>query len=96
MKFTLTRMSHKSSAVLRYTGTGADFVGFTFSQGVDPASPANLLETRASTRSPFARDEFCETCGLILVILFVALSSDSLKAINKPNEIVIMADDIGY
>ncbi len=22
------------------------------------------LETRASTRSPFARDEFCETCGL--------------------------------
>lgn len=33
---------------------------------------------------------------LILVILFVALSSDSLKGINKPNEIVIMADDIGY
>lgn len=33
---------------------------------------------------------------LILVILLVALSSDSLKAINKPNEIVIMADDIGY
>ena len=33
---------------------------------------------------------------LILVILFVALSSDSLKAINKPNVIVIMADDIGY
>ena len=31
---------------------------------VDPASPPHLLETRTSTRSPFARDEFCETCGL--------------------------------
>ena len=60
----LARMSHKSSTALRYTGTGADFVGFPTSQGVDPASPANLLEAHNSTRSPFARDEFCETCGL--------------------------------
>ena len=69
----LTRMSHKSSTALRYTGTGADFVGFPcpcFAQkqadfaGFDPASPAHLLETRTSTRSPFARDEFCKTCGL--------------------------------
>ena len=56
-------MSHKSSTALRYTGTGADFVGFAYLQGVDLASPAHLLETRTSTRSPFARDEFCETCG---------------------------------
>ena len=57
-------MSHKSSTALRYTGTGADFVGFRTLQGVDPASPPHRLETRTSTRSPFARDEFCETCGL--------------------------------
>ena len=60
----LTRISHKSSTALRYTGTGADFVGFANLQGVDPASLAHLLETRISTRSPFARNEFCEICGL--------------------------------
>ena len=57
-------MSHKFSTALRYVGTGADFVGFPTSQGVDPASSANLPETRTSTRPPFARDEFCEKCGL--------------------------------
>ncbi len=60
-------MSHKFSTALRNTGTGADFVGFATLQGVDPASPANLFETRASTRSPFARYEFCETCGFARV-----------------------------
>ena len=60
----LARMSHKSSTALRYTGTGADFVGFRTLQGVDPASPPHRLETHTSTRSPFARDEFCETCRL--------------------------------
>ena len=60
----LTRMSHKFSTALRNTGADADFVGFASLQGVDPASPANLHKTRASTRSPFARYEFCETCGL--------------------------------
>ena len=69
----LARMSHKSSTALRYVGTGAGFVGFHARashrcmptlQGVDPVSPANLLETRTSTRPPFARYEFCETCGL--------------------------------
>ena len=54
----LTRMSHKLSTALRYVGTGADFVGFATLQGVDPASPAHLLETRTSTRPPFARHEF--------------------------------------
>ncbi len=60
----ITRMSHKFSTTFWNTGTGADFFGFATLQGVDPASPANLFETRASTRSPFARDEFCETCGI--------------------------------
>ena len=60
----LARMSHKSSTALQYTGTGADFVGFGTLQGVDPASPPHRLETRTSTRSPLARDEFRETCGL--------------------------------
>ena len=71
-------MSHKSSTALRYTGTGADFAGFHARashrcmptlQGVDPASSANLHETRTSTRSPFARDEFCETCELVCRLL---------------------------
>ncbi len=61
---TLARMSHKFSTALRYVGTGADFVGFATLQGVDPASLAHLLETRTSPRPPFARHEFCETCGL--------------------------------
>ncbi len=71
---TLARMSHKFSTALRNirlhvlrrdkTGADADFVGFASLQGVDPASPANLHKTRASTRSPFARYEFCEKCGL--------------------------------
>ena len=60
----LARMSHKSSTALRNTGTGADFVGFATLQGIDPASPAHRLETRTSTRSSFARYEFCETSGL--------------------------------
>ena len=59
----LARKSPKSSAALRHIGTGADFVGFPTLQGVDPASPANLHETRTSTRFPFARYEFCEACG---------------------------------
>ena len=61
---TPARMSHKFSTALRNTGAEADFVGYASLQGVDPASPANLHKTRASTRSPFARYEFCEKCGL--------------------------------
>ena len=61
-------MSHKFSTALWNTGTGADFVGFAALKGVDPASPANLSETRASARSSFARYEFCEKCGLIFVL----------------------------
>ncbi len=57
-------MSHKFSTALRYAGPGAGFVGFATLQGVDPASPANLHESPTSTRPPFARYEFCETCGL--------------------------------
>ena len=60
-------MSPKFSTALRNTGADADFVGFASLQGVDPASPANLHKTRASTRSPIARYEFCEKCGLIFV-----------------------------
>ena len=60
----IAHMSHKSSTALRYVGTGADFVGFASLQGVDPASLANLPETRTNTRPPFARYEFCEKCGL--------------------------------
>ena len=63
-RYRLARMSHKSSTALRYVGTVADFVGFGILQGVDPASPPHRLETRTSTRPPFARDEFCETCRL--------------------------------
>ncbi len=36
----------------------------TVLQGVDPASPAHLLETRTSTRSSIARHELCETSVL--------------------------------
>ena len=60
----IARISHKSSAALRYVGTGGDFPGIGTSQGVDPASPPNLHETPTSTRPPFARDEFCEISGL--------------------------------
>ena len=60
----LARISHKSSAALRNDGAGADFPGFGSLQGVDPASPPNLHETPASTRPPFARDEFGEISGL--------------------------------
>ena len=59
----LARMSHKSSTALRNLGTGVDLVGFATLQGVDPASPAHLREAHTSTRSSFARYEFCETCG---------------------------------
>ena len=61
----LTRMSHKFSTALRNVGADAALVGFATLQGVDPASPANLLDARTSTRPSFARHEFCETCGLI-------------------------------
>ena len=60
----LARMSHKFSTALRYAGTGSGFVGFAALQGVDPASPANRLETHTSTRPPFARYEFSEKSGL--------------------------------
>ena len=63
----LARMSHKSSTALRNPGTGADFVGFTTLQGVDPASSAHQREAHTSTRSSFARNEFYETCGLGVV-----------------------------
>ena len=59
-------MSHKFSTALRNVGTGAALVGCATLQGVDPASPANLLDSRTSTRPSFARHEFCETCGLEL------------------------------
>ena len=58
-------MSHKPSTALRNVGTGADLVGFATLQGVDPASPAYLLDARTSTRSSFARHEFGEICGLV-------------------------------
>ena len=60
------------------TGAGAGIAGFHARashrcmptlQGVDPASPANRHETRSSTRSSTARDEFCETCGLEAISL---------------------------
>ena len=51
-------MSHKFSTALRNVPAGADLVGFATLQGVDPASPANLLEAHTSTRSSFARHEF--------------------------------------
>ena len=59
----LVRISHKSSTTLRYTGAGADFVGFATSQGVDPASPANLLESRTSTRPPLLATNFVRHAG---------------------------------
>ena len=52
--------STKSSTALRNIGTGAGIVRCATLQGVDPASPAHLLETRTSTRPSFARCEFCE------------------------------------
>ncbi len=58
-------MSHKSSTALQNVSTGADLVGFATLQGVDPVSPANLLDARTSTRPSFARYEFCETRGLV-------------------------------
>ncbi len=63
----LTRMSHKFSTALRNVGAGAALAGFATLQGVDPASPANLLEAHTSARPSFARHEFCETCGLTTV-----------------------------
>ncbi len=57
-------MSHKSSTARRNVGTRATLVGFPTLQGVDPASTANLLDARTSTRPSFARYEFCETSGL--------------------------------
>ncbi len=68
----LTRISHyranatapQSSTALRYVGTGAALAGCATLQGVNPASPAHRLDARTSTRSSFARHEFCEICGL--------------------------------
>ena len=54
----------QSSTARRNVGTGATLVGFPTLQGVDPASPANLLDARTSTRPLFARYEFCETSRL--------------------------------
>ena len=66
----LTRISPQSSAALRNVGAGADLVGrgqaLHFGMAakmkgmtptVDPASPANRLDSRASTRPSFARYE---------------------------------------
>ncbi len=66
---TLTRISHKFSTALRNVGAGAAFVRCATLQGVDPASPAHQLEAHTSTRSSFARYEFCEICGLTFVLL---------------------------
>ncbi|MBC9867258.1 MAG: membrane protein insertion efficiency factor YidD [Opitutae bacterium] len=60
----LARISHKFSTALRNIGAGADFAGFATLQGVDPASSAHRRKAHTSTRSSFARYEFCETCGL--------------------------------
>ena len=69
----LARMSHKFSTARPNPGTGAGIAGIHARashrcmptlQGVDPASPANLHETRTSTRPSIARYEFCEKCGL--------------------------------
>ena len=62
-------MSHKFSTALRYVGTGADFVvqrkGSSL-ESVDSASCVKITrhDPDASTRPPFARDEFYEKCGL--------------------------------
>ena len=60
----------QSSTALRNVSTGADLVGFATLQGVDPVSPANLLDAHTSTRSSFARYEVCETSGLVAQIWF--------------------------
>ena len=61
-------MPDKLSTALRNLGTEAGIARCATLQGVDPASPAHLHETRTSTRPSFARYEICKTFGFKMIL----------------------------